>query len=83
MLQEMQKNFNIDWFQNFYFQKGPKNQQFLKKFCISCSIFIVLFNGPLFVFIMSMVGGTQKETLLLSHLNWPPLYITTFASNII
>ena len=60
-----------------FFEKGPKSQQFLKKiifFCISCSIFIGLFNGPLFVFIMSMVGGTQKETLLLSHLNWPPLY---------
>ena len=23
---------------------------------------------------MSMVGGTQKETLLPSHPNWPPLY---------
>ena len=68
-----------------FFEKGPKSQQFLKKlkifFCISCSIFIGLFNGPLFVFIMSMVGGTQKETLLPSHLNWPPLYDQWFKVN--
>ena len=67
---------------NVFFEKGPKSLQFLKKiifFCISCSIFIGLFNGPLFVFIMSMVGGTQKETLLPSHLNWPPLYLIKFS----
>ena len=23
---------------------------------------------------MSMIGGTQKQTFLPSHLNWPPLY---------
>ena len=64
-----------------FFRKRPWKSTIFEKikffFCISCSIFIGLFNGLLFVFIMSMVGGTQKETLLPSHLNWPPLYICT------
>ena len=63
---------NIDWFQICPFsktaafsKKGPKNQQNLKFrifFCISGGNFIGLFNGILFVFILSVVVDTQKET---------------------
>ena len=51
---------------HWFFKKGPKNQQILKNskffFCISGGNFIGLFNGILFVFILSVVVDTQKET---------------------
>ena len=59
---------NLHIFQNYwFFEKGPKNQQILKNsnfFCISGGNFIGLFNGILFVFILSVVVDTQKETFL-------------------
>ena len=61
-----------------FFKIGPQNQHFLKKIkkkiCSSCSVFIGLFNGTLFVLIMSWIGDKQKEMFLPSHLNWPPLH---------
>ena len=41
-----------------FFKKGPKTNIF----CISGGIFIGIFNGILFVFILSVVVDTQKET---------------------
>ena len=63
---------NIDWFQICPFskiipfsKKSPKNQQILKNsnffFCFSGGNFIGLFNGILFVFILSVVVDIQKE----------------------
>ena len=50
------------------FQKCPKNLTNFGKFkiffCISCCNFIGLFNGILFVFILSVVVDTQKEMFL-------------------
>ena len=43
-------------------------------FFISGSNFIGIFNGTLFVSIISVVADTQKETFLASRFNWPPLY---------
>ena len=63
----------------FLFQKRPKKptnfEKFKNIFFISGSNFIVLFNGTLFVFIISVVAEAQKETFLPSRFNWPPLYI--------
>ena len=64
-----------------FFEKGPKIQQFWKNyktfFGFPVTFLIGLFNGPSFVFIMSTIGGTQKLTFLPSHLNWPPLYLSS------
>ena len=64
---------------NLLFQKRslkPTNFEHFKNiFFISGSNFIGLFNGTLFVFIISVVAETQKETFLPSRFNWPPLYI--------
>ena len=63
---------NIDWFQICTFskttgfsKKALKTNKFWKIqifFCISGGNFIGLFNGILFVFILSVVVDTQKET---------------------
>ena len=45
------------------------------EYFISGSNFIRVFYGTLFVFIISVVADTQKETFLPVRLNWPPLYI--------
>ena len=44
--------------------KTNKFWKIQKNFCIPGSIFIGLFNGTLFVFIISLVGDRQKETFL-------------------
>ena len=66
----------------YFLKKGPQNQQILNIskifFFISGSNFIRLFNGTLFVFIISVVADTQKETFLPVHFNWPPLYKTSW-----
>ena len=54
--------------------KPNKFWKFQIFFFISGSNFIGVFNGTLFVFIISVVAGAQKETFLPVHLNWPPLY---------
>ena len=63
---------NNDWFQICPFSKTtafskkalkPTNfEKFKNFFCISGGNFIGLFNGILFVFILSVVVDTQKET---------------------
>ena len=63
---------NIDWFQictfsktTGFLKKALKTNKFWKIqifFCISGGNFIGLFNGILFVFILSVVVDTQKET---------------------
>ena len=63
---------NVDWFQISPFskttgfsKKALKTNKFWKIqnfFCISGGNFIGLFNGILFVFILSVVVDTQKET---------------------
>ena len=65
---------NIDWFQicpfsktTAFSKKALKTNKFCKIqifFCISGGNFIGLFNGILFVFILSVVVDTQKETFL-------------------
>ena len=64
-------------FQKITFSKKvPKTKQILKIsnfFFTSGSNFIGVFNGTLFVFIISVVAGAQKETFLPVRLNWPPL----------
>ena len=61
---------------NLLFQKRslkPTNFEHFKNiFFISGSNFIGLFNGTLFVFIISVVADTQKETFLPVRFNWPP-----------
>ena len=75
---------NIDKFQScpfsktIFFKKGPKSPKIFEKlefFFISGRNFVGLFNGILFVLILSVVIEAQKETLL-SRFNWPPLYFT-------
>ena len=73
-------------FQKITFSKKvSKTKQILKIsktfFFISGSNFIGLFNGTLFVFIISVVTGAQKETFLPVYLNWPPLYISWAVKN--
>ena len=62
-------------FQKFTFSKKLKatNFEHLIFIFISGSNFIGLFNGTLFVIIISVVADTQKETFFPSHFNWPPL----------
>ena len=58
-------------------KRALKVQNFLKNknfFFISGRNFEGLFNGILFVLILSVVIEAQKETLP-SHFNWPPLYM--------
>lgn len=79
---------NIDKFQSclfsktsFFSKRALKVQNFLKNqnfFFISGWNFIVLFNGILFVLILSVVIEAQKETLL-SRFNWPPLQVMRYA----
>ena len=73
---------NIDKFQScpfskttFFSKRALKVQIFLKNqnfFFISGRNFVGLFNGILFVLILSVVIEAQKETLP-SRFNWPPL----------
>ena len=71
---------------NLLFQKRslkPTNFEHFKNiFFISGSNFIGLFNGTLFVFIISVVADTQKETFLPVRFNWPPLYVIYVSPNL-